>query len=63
MGIKILSSFEHTGSSWEEGTIYDPNNGKTYKCKITLNNNNSLNIRGYVGTPVMGRTAVWTRVE
>jgi uncharacterized protein (DUF2147 family) len=63
IGIKILSSFEYTGSAWEEGTIYDPNNGKTYKCKITLNNNNSLNIRGYVGTPMMGRTSVWTRVE
>lgn len=64
MGIKLLSGFEYTGDkTWEEGTIYDPENGKTYQCKITQTNNNALNIRGFIGISMIGRTDIWTRVE
>jgi uncharacterized protein (DUF2147 family) len=64
MGLKLLSGFEYTGDkTWEEGTIYDPENGKTYQCKITQTNNNALNIRGFIGISMIGRTDIWTRVE
>jgi uncharacterized protein (DUF2147 family) len=64
IGLKILSGFEYTGNhTWEEGTIYDPENGKTYQCKISRNEANKLNIRGFIGFSMIGRTEVWNRVE
>lgn len=61
MGLNILSGFKKSGSTYEDGTIYDPKNGKSYSCKITPDGNNKLNIRGYVGISLLGRTTVWTR--
>ncbi len=45
------------------GTIYDPKNGKTYNCKMTLKDNNTLIIRGFIGASWMGlgRTSTWSR--
>lgn len=64
IGLKILSGFEYTGNHvWEEGTIYDPENGKTYQCKISQTNPKSLNIRGFIGFSMIGRTEIWTKVE
>jgi len=62
IGLVILSDFRQDGAgTWTDGTIYDPREGKTYACKMTLRNPNSLNIRGYVGVSLFGRTEVWTR--
>ncbi|OJV52082.1 MAG: hypothetical protein BGO31_08145 [Bacteroidetes bacterium 43-16] len=61
MGLHILSGFKKSGSTYEDGTIYDPKNGKSYSCKITPDGNDKLNIRGYVGISLLGRTTVWTR--
>jgi uncharacterized protein (DUF2147 family) len=63
VGSVILKGFEFTGKSWEEGTIYDPNNGKTYSCNIKMKKPNELEIRGYVGISLLGRTTVWTRAK
>lgn len=61
MGLEILKNFRHTGSNeWEGGKIYDPRNGKTYSCKMTLEGD-TLKVRGYVGVSLLGRTTVWTR--
>jgi uncharacterized protein (DUF2147 family) len=64
MGLIILKDFKYDEGSkeWNGGTIYDPKNGKTYSCKINLKEN-KLNVRGYVGISLLGRTAVWTRVK
>ena len=48
---------------WEDGTIYDPLNGKTYSCIITQSGTNTLDVRGYVGISLLGRTSKFTRVE
>lgn len=61
IGVVILNNFKFTGKSWEDGTIYDPNNGKTYSCIIKTKGANSLDIRGYVGISLIGRTTNWTR--
>lgn len=45
------------------GTIYDPRNGKTYECEVTLEYDGTLEVRGYVGLPLYGKTVVWTRAE
>ncbi len=62
IGLVILQDFKYTGSAWENGKIYDPNSGKTYDCILKVKDNNKvLDIRGYVGMPMFGRTATWTR--
>lgn len=64
MGMNLLSDFEYAGDNeWEDGEIYDPKNGKTYSCILNLEDNGELEVRGYVGFSLMGRTVVWTRAE
>ena len=63
MGLSILSGFKYKGDdTWTDVKIYDPKNGKTYSCKMSLDGD-KLNVRGYVGFSLLGRTAVWTRKQ
>lgn len=63
LGLRILKDFEYVGDSkWEKGTIYDPEGGSTYSCKMELKDDNTLKIRGYIGVSLLGRTEVWSRV-
>ena len=48
-------------NTWEEGHIYDPKNGKEYKCIISFKDKNTLNVRGYIGISLIGRTETWLR--
>ena len=50
-------------SKWDEGNIYDPKNGNTYSCTIKLINPNSLEVRGYIGVSMLGRSTVWIRTN
>lgn len=64
IGLNMLLGFEYGGGNkWENGTIYDPENGKTYSCKAELTSPSTLNIRGYIGFSMIGRTDTWTRVN
>ena len=61
LGLQVLSNFEKDGDNkYTGGTIYDPLNGKTYSCKITYKGQ-TLDIRGYIGISLFGRTTVWSR--
>jgi uncharacterized protein (DUF2147 family) len=63
IGLIILQNFVFDGeNSWKGGTIYDPQNGKTYSCELTLYSANQLDVRGYVGISLFGRTEIWTRI-
>jgi uncharacterized protein (DUF2147 family) len=61
----IVSALEPTSrdSTHWKGKVYDPRNGKTYSAKLSLDGANKLNLRGYVGVSLLGRTAHWTRVH
>jgi uncharacterized protein (DUF2147 family) len=48
---------------WEDGNIYDPKNGSTYSCTIKMTNPNTLEVRGYIGVSIIGRTDTWTRQQ
>ena len=58
-GLVIVQGLEKEGASWTDGTILDPANGKRYSCTISLNTDGTLNVRGYLGISILGRTQVW----
>jgi uncharacterized protein (DUF2147 family) len=63
LGLPVLANFVKDGDNkYTEGTIYDPNNGKTYSCKMTYKGK-TLDIRGYIGISLFGRTTTWERAE
>jgi len=64
MGLVILKDFVYDGDGeWEDGTIYDPKNGKTYDCYMEFDEEGVLKIRGYIGISWIGRSSYWTRVN
>ncbi|MBM3554032.1 MAG: DUF2147 domain-containing protein [Alphaproteobacteria bacterium] len=64
LGLAMLEGFRPAGENkWADGTIYNPEDGKTYSCTMTLEGNGTLKVRGYVGVPLFGKTQVWTRVK
>ncbi|MEM9859936.1 MAG: DUF2147 domain-containing protein [Bacteroidota bacterium] len=63
LGYRMLRDFNYVGDkTWEDGTIYDPENGSTYSCTIEMKNKNTLDVRGFIGVSLFGRTDVWKRV-
>jgi uncharacterized protein (DUF2147 family) len=58
----LLTDFVFEDGAWTDGKIYDPKSGKTYSSTMKLQGT-TLNIRGYVGISLLGRTTVWTRVK
>lgn len=63
-GYRILKDFIYSGKNeWSEGTIYDPENGSTYSCVISMKDANTLDIRGFIGVKALGRTDVWKRLQ
>ncbi|HAR46316.1 MAG: hypothetical protein A2X56_06850 [Nitrospirae bacterium GWC2_57_13] len=64
VGLRIVHGLSFVGDDrWKGGKIYDPKNGKTYSSKITLVSPERLDLRGYIGISLIGRTAVWERVK
>ena len=63
-GLVILNGLKHDGGAdYTDGQIYDPKSGKTYSANAKLVNKNKLDLRGYVGISLIGRTSTWTRAE
>lgn len=54
--------FDESEKHWIDGTIYDPKTGKEYACKAELTGKNTLEVRGYIGVSLFGRTDTWTRM-
>jgi uncharacterized protein (DUF2147 family) len=63
LGLIILRDLAFEKNVWRNGTVYDPKNGKTYSCTITLTNLDTLEIRGFVGFSWIGRSELWRRVK
>lgn len=59
LGLEIIRGLKKDGNEFTGGTITDPKTGKTYKCSI-VRKGNSLEVRGYVGFSLIGRTQTWT---
>lgn len=64
IGLLILSGLKKDGDAYAGGQILDPDNGKTYASKVQLTDGGKkLNVRGYIGVPMLGRTQTWVRQE
>ncbi len=64
IGMTILRDLKKDDDEWSGGNILDPANGKTYKCKLAVEDGGKkLKVRGYVGMSLLGRTQYWVRAE
>ncbi|MCP4552453.1 MAG: DUF2147 domain-containing protein [Bacteroidetes bacterium] len=64
LGLEIFTSFNFNGDDrWDNGKIYNPKSGKTYKCYIELRGIDKIKIRGFIGATILGKTTYWTRVK
>lgn len=64
LGMVILRDLKKDDDEWTGGSILDPANGKTYKCKIAVEDGGKkLKVRGYIGMALIGRTQYWVRAE
>jgi uncharacterized protein (DUF2147 family) len=64
MGMQIVNGLQSAGNGlWKNGKIYDPDSGKTYSAKATLVSPDELDLRGFVGVSLLGRTEKWTRAK
>ena len=62
LGLQVIEGLTAAGNdSWEHGKCYDPESGNTYKCRIHLASPEKLEMRGYIGIPLFGRTYALTR--
>ena len=62
-GLVILKGFKKISEKeYDDGTVYDPNNGKTYSCIIKYEGD-KLNVRGFIGFSWIGRTAIFTKID
>jgi uncharacterized protein (DUF2147 family) len=62
-GMVILWDMEADGDEWSGGRILDPKKGKVYKCVLRLNSEGHLEVRGFIGFSLIGRTQVWLPVS
>jgi len=65
LGLPLLNGFvsDRDGTVWSSGTIYNPDDGKTYSCKLTMLDPKTMKVRGYIGISILGKTQIWNRVE
>lgn len=64
INLPLMYNFKFDGGNvWTDGKIYNPEDGKEYNCKMTLKDPNTLDVRGYVGISLLGKTQTWIRIK
>lgn len=64
LGLRILWDLRKDGDQWTGGEILDPDNGKIYRCSLTVKDGGKkLRVRGFIGFSLLGRTQYWLRDE
>ena len=58
LGIELTSEYTFDGKRWS-GKIYDPESGNTYSSRMRVDKDGNLAMRGYIGMPMLGRTAIF----
>jgi uncharacterized protein (DUF2147 family) len=62
LGLVIIKGLTKDGLEYNDGKILDPESGKLYKCYIKLKTTNTLEVRGYIGFSLLGRSQTWVRI-
>jgi uncharacterized protein (DUF2147 family) len=64
LGLAILSGLRRAGErTWEDGKVYNPDDGKDYRAQMSIPDDGTLRVRAYVLLPILGETQIWTRVR
>lgn len=64
IGLRVMKDMKFKGDGiWSGGTLYDPEKGKTYGCKITLISKDVASIRGFIGLSLLGKSEKFSRVS
>jgi len=64
VGLRIMWGLKGQGQDWDGGRVLDPDDGKIYRVKLHLSGDGrTLEVRGYLGFSMFGRTQKWHRVE
>ena len=64
LGQTIVQGMKYDGDGkWSGGSIYDPDSGRSYKCRLELLEPDRLQVRGFIGFALLGRSQVWTRYQ
>lgn len=64
IGMVFMKGFVYQGDDeWEDGTIYDAESGKLYSCNMELDGKETLEVRGFIGVSLIGRTEYFTKAE
>ncbi|UYZ60344.1 DUF2147 domain-containing protein [Hymenobacter latericus] len=65
LGLVVLQNLRYDAGSnrWDGGEIYDPENGRTYSCFVRQLGPDKLEVKGYIGFALVGRSQYWTRVR
>lgn len=64
LGMVFMSGFSYdSDDKWDDGKIYDPESGKTYSCYMKMLSANSMEVKGYIGFSLIGKSQTWSRVK
>jgi uncharacterized protein (DUF2147 family) len=63
LGLVIIKGLTKDDDEWTDGDILDPSKGKLYSCTIEMDGKDKLEVRGYLGISLLGRSQTWTRVK
>ena len=64
LGLVFMQGFSYdSDNKWDNGKIYDPESGKTYSCYMKLESANTMEVKGYIGFSLIGKSQNWTRVK
>lgn len=64
IGMTILTGLRQDGDDFEDGKIVDPENGKIYSSKASLDDSGKkLEVRGFIGVSLIGRSQTWVRAD
>lgn len=63
-GLVFMQGFQYDDANkWDDGKIYNPKDGKTYSCYMKVLNANTMEVKGYIGFSLIGKSQTWTRVK
>ena len=63
VGLIVIKGLTKEGNAYANGKILDPKHGKLYRCYISLESQDRLKVRGYIGISLLGRTQYWERIK